>query len=297
VQAGTLGLPLAAAVLFVLIASAEPMTSLRRGAVDAARVLLAARRVAPRLQADAPGSASGSAEASPSLSPSLSRTEAAAAIAARCDAIEVAPARLQAVSLQVPVGETVAILGASGAGKSTLLAVLAGELAPTRGTWQALPATRFLQRTELFQDSLRDNLRLVEPNASDARLWTALDAAGLIADVAAMPQGIDTRLGDGGLGLSSGQSRRLALARLVLTRTPLWLLDEPTEGLDARTARDVLRRLRECARGRTVLMATHLRREAAQADRLVWMDGGRIVADCSRGESRFDSLLESLRPD
>jgi ATP-binding cassette subfamily C protein CydC len=109
--------------------------------------------------------------------------------------------------------------------------------------------------------------------------------------------GLDTRLGEGGLGLSGGQSRRLALARLLLRPVPLWLLDEPTEALDAATAHDVLHRLAQHAGSRTLLIATHLRREAALADRLVCMRQGRIVADLRRGSEAFGAALRSLRPD
>ena len=102
------------------------------------------------------------------------------------------------------------------------------------------------------------------------------------------------------LGLSGGQSRRLALARLLLKKnTPLWLLDEPTEGLDTRTARDVLCRLAHEAqqRQRTLVIATHLRREAALADRLLRIQGGCLVADLRRGTPAFESALDALRQD
>ena len=98
--------------------------------------------------------------------------------------------------------------------------------------------------------------RLADPVADDARLWHALQAAGLAQEVRALAQGLDTPLGEGGLGLSGGQSRRLALARLFLHDAPLWLLDEATEALNADTAGDVLRRLREESRGRSLLIAS-----------------------------------------
>ncbi len=176
---------------------------------------------------------------------------------------------LSDVTLTLNAGERVALIGASGAGKSTLLAAIAGEITPLSGSKSAQPACLLTQRTELFQDSLRDNLRLAAPNATDAQLHAVLYAAGLEDEVRALATGLDTRLGEGGLGLSGGQSRRLALARLLLRPAPLWLLDEPTEALDAATAHDVLQRLARHAGPRTLLIATHLRREAALADRLV----------------------------
>ena len=112
-----------------------------------------------------------------------------------------------------------------------------------------------------------------------------------------MPSALDSRLGEGGLGLSGGQSRRLALARLLLRNAPFWLIDEPTEALDTVTAHDVLLRLRAQAAGRTLLIATHLRREAALADRLLVLRSGRIVADLRRGTAAFETALSALRPD
>jgi ATP-binding cassette subfamily C protein CydC len=195
------------------------------------------------------------------------------------------------------VGERLALVGASGAGKSTLLALLAQEIEAVAGRVKTLPSTLLTQRTELFQDSLRDNLRLADQNAHDAKLMDILAAAGLGDFVAQLPEGLDTALGESGLGLSGGQARRLALARLLLRDTPLWLLDEPTEGLDGNTARDVLRRLEGHMRGRSVIIATHIRREAMVADRLVILERGRIVGAPRRGENEFNAALSVLRPD
>lgn len=189
------------------------------------------------------------------------------------------------------------MIGPSGAGKSTLLAILAGELAIERGVVETVPATRLTQRTELFQDSLRDNLRLAAPDADDEMLYAALADAGLLPDVQALPKGLSTRLGEGGSGLSGGQLRRLALARLLLRDTPLWLLDEPTEGLDRETGRDVMHRIADRSRGRSLMIATHIRREAEIADRIVALDDGRIVAMAVAGTPEFEMLLDRLRPD
>ncbi|MGO8204962.1 ATP-binding cassette domain-containing protein, partial [Rhizobium ruizarguesonis] len=204
---------------------------------------------------------------------------------------------LEDIELTLQPGERLAVIGSSGAGKSSLLALLSGELPARRGSVAAMTATLLTQRTELFEDSLRGNLLLANPDANEARLREALAAAGLLADIEAMPRGIDTRLGEGGLGLSGGQSRRLALARLFLRDTPLWLLDEPTEGLDGVTARDVLSRLSAMAAGRSLVIATHIRREAAIADRIVVIDGGRITEISRRGEAAFEKALDRLRPD
>jgi ATP-binding cassette subfamily C protein CydC len=287
---GAIGAPAAALALLVALTATEPFAALRRGALEAGRTLLAARRLAPRM----------AAPAAASHSDSLALDGAAAAL--QWTAVTAAhpgngiPA-LHAISLRLAAGERVAVLGPSGAGKSTLLAVAAGELAPQAGALRMQARSLLTQRTELFQDSLRDNLRLADPAADDARLWTVLRAAGLDDDTRGMAGGLDTALGEGGLGLSGGQSRRLALARLLLRDVAIWLLDEPTEALDTATAHDVLQRLRTQAGARTLLIATHLRREAALADRLLCMEEGRIVADLRRGTPAFEAALNALRPD
>ena len=284
---GAIDAPAAALALLIALTTTEPFASLRRGALDTGRTWLALRRLAPRVAADPPLAQHAPIDA---------------AIAVRLTDVTVGHPgalvpTLQHVSLTLIAGEHVALVGSSGAGKSTLLGMVAGELAPHSGGVLTQPHCLLTQRTELFNDSLRDNLRLADPGASDGRLWAVLHAAGLALDVRAMTAGLDTVLGEGGLGLSGGQSRRLALARLLLRDVPLWLLDEPTEALDASTAHDVLQRLRVQAAGRTLLIATHLRREAALADRLLCMADGRVVADLRRGAPGFGAALNALRND
>lgn len=293
--------PAAALALLVALASMEPFAALRRGAVEAGRSALAARRLGPRIADEPQNNPRGGANDAPHNAPipalrplpglavSLHGLSAAHDGAAR-------PA-LHAMDLRIAEGERVALIGPSGAGKSTLMALIAGELAPASGLVRALPGSWMTQRVELFQDSLADNLRLAAPDADENQLWLALAAAGLAHDVQRLTHRLDTPLGEGGLGLSGGQARRLSLARLLLRPTPLWLLDEPTEALDADTARDVLHRLREQAAGRTLLIATHLRREAELADRLLVLDEGRLIADLHRGTPAFDRALRSLRAD
>lgn len=285
VQQQTMSLPLAALALLIALTAVEPFAGLRRGALEAGRMLLAMRRLAPRLD--------GNEVALPpfDLAPGLRLERVSAAHAGSQVAI------LHDVSLHVADGERVALIGPSGAGKSTLLAIAARELAPLSGTMAAPRACLFTQKTELFQDSLRDNLRLADPSASDAQLWAALQSAGLDEEVRAFAGGLDTQLGEGGLGLSGGQARRLALARLFLHESTLWLLDEATEALNAQVAIDVLQRLRARSDGRSLLIATHLRREAALADRLVSLRDGRIVGDARRGTPAFEAALAGLRGD
>ncbi len=284
---GVIGTPVAVLGLLVALAATEPFAGLRRGALELGRTLLAARRIAPRLRPQPPA-----------LRPALPPADHAArlhGVSARHEGAQ--RDAVHDLTLDIPRGARLAIIGASGAGKSTLLALLSGEMAPAAGTLEACPATLLTQRTELFQDSVRDNLRLAAPEATDARLWDALAAAGLAAPIRALPRGLDTLLGEGGLGLSGGESRRLALARLLLRAAPLWLLDEPTEGLDAATGRDVLTRVADHVGARTLVIATHIRREAEIADHLIILDGGRILARTERGTPAFEAALAALRPD
>jgi len=285
VQAGTIGAPVAALGILVALAAMEPFAALRRGAMELGRTVLAARRLTPRLSA--------ADEPSQRHAPEKGRAARLVSVTA-CHRGREKPA-LHDISFDIGAGEKLALVGTSGAGKSTLLALLAGEIAPRSGTVEAVPATLLTQRTELFQDSLRENLRLANAAADDAALWAALEDAGLISTVAAMSNGLNARLGEGGLGLSGGQSRRLALARLFLRDTPLWLLDEPTEGLDAPTAKDVLARLERKARGRTLVIATHTQREAALADRIIVLDQGGIARSVGKADPGFLHIVNGLR--
>ncbi|MBX5087756.1 amino acid ABC transporter ATP-binding/permease protein [Rhizobium lentis] len=283
----TITAPVAALGLLVAFTAVEPFAALRRGALELGRTMLAAKRIAPRLAvADV---------TEPLATPLPGYAFSLAGVAAfhENSAVPV----LQGIDLVLKQGDRLAVIGGSGAGKSSLLALLSHELPARTGYVAAMTATLLTQRTELFEDSLRGNLVLANPDATEADLREALAAAGLLADVEAMPRGLDTPLGEGGLGLSGGQSRRLALARLFLRDTPLWLLDEPTEGLDGATARDVLFRLSTMARGRSLVIATHIRREAAIADRIAIIEGGRISEVSCRGEAAFERALGRLRPD
>ena len=285
---GVIGAPAAALALLVALTAVEPFAALRRGALDAGRTWLALKRLAPRM----------ALEDAPDRLPN----DSAMPFALRLDDIVAtypgsATPTIHDLSMTIAAGERVALVGPSGAGKSTLLAVATGELTTVSGAVSARTPCLLTQRTELFQDSLRGNLLLAAPAADDARLWSVLHDAGLADDVRALPAGLDTPLGEGGLGLSGGQSRRLALARLLLRDAPLWILDEPTEALDLATAHDVLQRVSQRAAGRSLLIATHLLREAEIADRLVCLHEGRIVADLRRGTQDFDAALHALRPD
>ena len=284
--AGTIGPPVAALGILIAFSAVEPFGALRRGAMELGRTLLSARRIAPRLSADE----GAHCQATPQLGFAFRLNRVSAGYGAETPV-------LHNVDLDLKVGSKLALVGESGAGKSTLLSLLAAEMRANQGSVACLDATLLTQRTELFQDSLRGNLQLANTDANDAALHDALAAAGLLRDVAALTRGLDTQLGEGGMGLSGGQSRRLALARLFLRDTPLWLLDEPTEGLDGATARDVMKRLAEKAEGRSLVIATHIHREAAIADIIAVMENGHIMEVSRRGEAAFEKALKRLRPD
>lgn len=286
-ERGVIDAPLAALGVLLPLAALEPFAGFRRGALELGRTLLAVRRIGPRLRdaAQAPR---------PAAPPE--------GIAAQLSGVAVRHAGralpvLRDVDLAIGMGERVALVGPSGAGKSTLLALLAGETAPSAGRVAAWSATLLTQNTELFRDTIAGNLRLAAPDAADARLWDVLAAVGLAEAVHALPNGLGTWMGEAGLGLSGGQGRRLAVARLLLRDTPLWLLDEPTDGLDAAAARHLLAQVAAAAAGRAVVIATHIRREAEAADRLVVVKDGCIVRNWQRGEAGFSAALAALRPD
>lgn len=176
-------------------------------------------------------------------------------------------------------GERVALTGRSGSGKSTLLSLIAGLLQPERGNVlirsrdDRRPALGYLtQRTELFAGSIADNLRIAAPLAGDAELWRALEIVELAAKVRGLEGGLQWQLGETGSGFSGGECRRLALARLVLRNPAIWLLDEPTAGMDEALARRVLANLTGYAKNATLIVAAHHDREIALAGRIVSLD-------------------------
>ncbi|WP_329456928.1 thiol reductant ABC exporter subunit CydD [Streptomyces sp. NBC_01497] len=192
-------------------------------------------------------------------------------------------ASLDAATLTVEPGETVALAGPSGVGKSTLLAVVLGFTRPTEGgvrlggadladvdlgAWREQVAW-VPQNPYLFAGSIAENVRLARPDADDAAVWAALREAGAYDFVAALPQGAETGLGEDGAGLSAGQRQRLALARAFLADRPLLLLDEPTAALDGATEAGIVDAVRRLAAGRTVLLVAHRPALLAAADRVV----------------------------
>ncbi len=206
-----------------------------------------------------------------------------------------APA-LKDISLQVAAGEHIAILGRTGCGKSTLLQLLTRAWDPANGQIQLngqplseLSETTLRQamsvvpqRVHLFSATLRDNLLLAAPQASDARLADILERVGL--EKLLEDSGLNSWLGEGGRQLSGGELRRLDIARALLHDAPLMLLDEPTEGLDATTESQILDLLSEVMRDKTVLMVTHRLRGLARFNQIIVMDNGQIIEQGSHAE-------------
>ncbi|MEK9533803.1 MAG: lipid A export permease/ATP-binding protein MsbA [Halieaceae bacterium] len=200
---------------------------------------------------------------------------------------------LSDISLQIPSGKMVAFVGRSGAGKSTLMHLLCRFYAPTSGAIQldGAPIEAFRladvrkqialvsQRVVLFSDTVRANVAFGQQDrADDASLRQALETAQAWEFVAALPNGLDTVLGDGGDGLSGGQRQRLAIARAVLKDAPILILDEATSALDNESEAAIQASLEQVATGRTTLVIAHRLSTVERADLIVVMDQGRIVA-------------------
>ncbi|MFD4479509.1 thiol reductant ABC exporter subunit CydD [Streptomyces sp. NPDC058471] len=193
------------------------------------------------------------------------------------------------VSFAVEQGETVALVGPSGVGKSTLLDVILGFVEPAEGRvrvggvdlagvapdrWRERIAW-VPQRPHLYAGSIAENVRLARPDADDAAVRDALEAAGAWEFVSVLPGGVETLLGEDGAGLSAGQRQRLALARAFLADRPVVLLDEPTAALDGETEAGVVEAVRRLAVGRTVLLVVHRPALLAVADRVVRLSASR----------------------
>lgn len=208
------------------------------------------------------------------------------------------PWALDGVDLEIPAGRTVAVIGPSGAGKSTLASVLLRFRDPDGGRVEiggeditAYPSDEVRgvvsgvpQDPHVFASTLRENLRLARPGARDDELWEALRRVRLADEVAAMPRGIDTRVGTHGLGLSGGMVQRLALARAVLAAPRVLVLDEPTAHLDPDTRDAVVEDLLAAAEGFSTLLITHDLTGLDRVDRIYVVRDGRVLQEGTHEE-------------
>ncbi len=207
---------------------------------------------------------------------------------------------LAGVDFKLAPDEQVALVGPSGAGKTTILDLLLGFLQPDGGeiviggrpladldieTWRGQLAWIGQQPT-LFHGTLRENIRLGRPQADSQAIEAAARAARVTEFSRRMPGGLDTRIGEMAAGLSRGQAQRVALARAFLKDAPLLLLDEPTAGLDLQNEQLVLEALQALCRNRTVLTVSHRLASIRAADRVLVLDGGKIVET-----GRYDALM------
>ncbi|WP_294211606.1 ABC transporter transmembrane domain-containing protein [uncultured Sphingomonas sp.] len=202
-------------------------------------------------------------------------------------------AAIDDLTLTIRPGETVAVVGPSGAGKSTLFQLAERFYDPAAGRVlldgvdlrEADPAAVRAQMAMVPQDSVifgasaRDNLRYGRWAASDDELWAAAEAANAAEFLRALPQGLDTHLGEGGARLSGGQRQRVTIARALLRDAPILLLDEATSALDAASERLVQQALERLMQNRTTLVIAHRLATVRAAQRIVVMDQGRIVED------------------
>jgi len=180
---------------------------------------------------------------------------------------------LDDLNIDIRPGEIVGIVGCSGSGKTTLIRLILSLISPQEGeqffvgeNWEeavSASSRRFVsyvpQGNTLFSGTIADNLRMGRPDADDTSLWEALEVADAVDFVRPLDEGLNTRIGENGLGLSEGQAQRIAIARAVIRNSPILILDEATSALDAQTEEKVLQRM--CAGGllKTCILITHRR--------------------------------------
>jgi len=198
---------------------------------------------------------------------------------------------LRGITLEVPAGKTVALVGASGAGKSSLFSALLRFIDPAGGRvlWNGVDVRTFSraslrgriawvpQDPVLFSGTVRDAVRVGKPEATDAEVWSALEHAHGAEFVRGFPQGLETEVGERGAQLSGGQRQRLAIARAFIREPSLLLLDEPTSSLDAASEALVQAGLAELRAGRTTLVIAHRLSTVRNADLIYVLENGRVA--------------------
>jgi ATP-binding cassette subfamily B protein len=222
---------------------------------------------------------------------------------------------LDRVSFQAPAGRTTAIVGTSGSGKSTIADLAVRLLDPDAGAVRVdghdlrsvrLADVRRLvravpQEPAIFHASIEENVRYANPAATDADVARAVSSAGLSRFIATLPEGTSTVVGERGLALSAGERQRIAVARALASSPAVLVLDEPSAALDPVSEREVVQGVRECMRGRTVIVITHRLDVVRTADYVIVLDGARVAqagspAALESAGGAFAALFMTPRP-
>ena len=289
VLADTLTLPQAGLALGIAMGSFGPVLAVEEFAADLDQAFASAARVFAIT--DRAPAVADPATPKPLAPGDIEFTDVTFAYPTDEDASAPAPTVLDGVSIHIPAGKRTAIVGASGSGKSTLASLLTRTWDPASGTvtiggtnvadasLRDLRATvaSAPQRPYLFNDTLRANLLLAAPNASEADLERALEAVDLTDWLATEKDGLDTAVGDMGERLSGGQRQRLALARALLRDAPIYVFDEATSQVDPATEVRVREGIARVAKGRTIVEIAHRISAVRDADQIIVMDAGRVV--------------------
>ncbi|MEK5434657.1 MULTISPECIES: thiol reductant ABC exporter subunit CydC [Paenibacillus] len=218
------------------------------------------------------------------------------------------------LSLDIPQGKKIAIIGRSGAGKSTLLKAIQGVIEPSDGsaTINGIAADAYgehipsiiavlNQSPHLFDTTVANNIRMGDPKASEQAIKEAGALAKMDTLISSLPDGYDTFVREAGQRFSGGERQRIALARILLQNTPVVILDEPTVGLDPRTERDLLKTMFEAMKGKSLIWVTHHLVGAEQMDEVIFMENGSVEmrgthAELMKKEPRYRRLYELDRP-
>lgn len=206
----------------------------------------------------------------------------------------VAKTVLEDITLTIPYGQKIAVLGKSGSGKTTLARLLHGDITPSKGyvTLAGVPIAKIRdfiwdyfglisQDSYIFAMSIIDNLRIGKIEATESEIWDVLEAVDLKSYVETLPDGLNTMADEAGLRFSGGQRQRLVLARVLLQNPPIVVLDEPTVGLDPVTERVVLDTIQRVLADKTVVMITHHLQGIEDFDRVIFVEEGHLVMDGS----------------
>ncbi|MNO54458.1 putative ABC transporter ATP-binding protein [compost metagenome] len=218
------------------------------------------------------------------------------------------------LSLDIPQGKKIAIIGRSGAGKSTLLKTIQGVIEPSAGlvTINGIAAAAYgehipsiiavlNQSPHLFDTTVANNIRMGDPKASEQAIKEAGALAKMDTLISSLPDGYDTLVREAGQRFSGGERQRIALARILLQNTPVVILDEPTVGLDPSTERDLLQTMFEAMDGKSLIWVTHHLVGAEQMDEVIFMENGSVEmrgthAELMEKEPRYRRLYELDRP-